>query len=98
MLGVYAEPAGCCTKHCFVCSLRSNGDAVYDLVRTTPPGLKLMALDACKLASFQAAEGSLETLDAAMSHLTALTGVPSLCPQTSLNYAMVLMSQCHDWV
>ena len=70
-----------------VCSYRSNGDAVYDLVRTAPTGLKLMAVDACKLAS---AEGSLETLDAAMSHLTALTGVPSLCPHMSY-------SSCHDF-
>ena len=70
----------------FVCSLRSNGDAVFDMVRTAPPGLKLMTLDASKLAS---AEGSLETLDAAMYHLTALTGVPSLCPQNSHD-------SCHD--
>ena len=63
-----------------VCSYRSNGDAVYDLVRTCPPDLKLMALNASKLAS---AQGSLEALDAAMSHLTALTGVPRVCPQDS---------------
>lgn len=51
-------------------SRAAAGDTLFNLMRTAPAGLKLLAFN----GNLAAASASLENLDAAMSHLTALTG------------------------
>lgn len=62
----------CLSGHCVRSNSRAAaGDLVFDLVRTAPAGLKLVALN----GNLAAASASLENLDAAMAHLTALTSL-----------------------